>query len=423
MSSPIPVQLKEFYVFNPDFGNDHDDEMGKVMYYFPHATDENTQLKRIGLCQGIIQFTEMFNCDIPCEALHTMKSRYIFHNPEGSYYFVMVLSIPSVEKTSPEGIEITEYQNDQVQDNVFQSLLAKMYEKFVLLNGRLVNIEKIDLKRRLEKFIDLALNKLEPNHCGIAEIFRGLQFFPLGREPFLRVHCAINHLLMTFPSVKHLLLMQSDKLIWTGLAQKHIQIFYDYVRNDLLSSHFLSGADKQSTFGIIYKRDSHIHLNLSDDVEDEAISLFHLVIYKAEASYFVMLLDSEEEETLRIEAFLNVNFITLAKELTKEGVLPEPSPIKYVYFNNLNFAEKMSPGCLANMESYKLLADLKQDISRMTENGEIILKMISDVWIVAKVSNKREFYAIFNQKGSICEIDEEIRKLSDVHLTNIFFQD
>lgn len=42
----------------------------------------------------------------------------------------------------------------------------------------------------------------------------------------------------------------------------------------------------------------------------------------------------------------------------------------------------------------------------MNENGEIITKMVSDNWLVAKVSNKREFYAIFNHKNSnLLEID------------------
>jgi len=125
-----------------------------------------------------------------------------------------------------------------------------------------------------------------------------------------------------------------------------------------------------------------------------------------------------------------------------------PPNTKYIYFNNLNFAEKVSAGYQYDTESYKLLADLKRDLSRsnlicsvksmyfslmtsfifhnnrMNENGEIITKMVSDNWMVAKVSNKREFYAIFNQKNAnLLEIDEEMRKLTETHLTNIFFQE
>jgi glutamyl-tRNA reductase len=60
----------------------------------------------------------------------------------------------------------------------------------------------------------------------------------------------------------------------------------------------------------------------------------------------------------------------------------------------------------------------------MSENGEIVVKMVTDTWMVAKTSNRREFYAIFNQKGSnLLEIDEELKKLTDTHLSNIFFQD
>lgn len=77
-------------------------------------------------------------------------------------------------------------------------------------------------------------------------------------------------------------------------------------------------------------------------------------------------------------------------------------------------------------------------------NGEIVVKMLGDCWIVAKVSNHREFYAIFNNKGSnLLEIEgkhdlmafvegkfrkfdfciDELKKLTDVTLNNIFFQD
>jgi len=53
----------------------------------------------------------------------------------------------------------------------------------------------------------------------------------------------------------------------------------------------------------------------------------------------------------------------------------------------------------------------------MNENGEIITKMVSDNWMVAKVSNKREFYAIFNQKNAnLLEIDGKYQKITHSNL-------
>lgn len=45
---------------------------------------------------------------------------------------------------------------------------------------------------------------------------------------------------------------------------------------------------------------------------------------------------------------------------------------------------------------------------RLNEAGEIIIKTISDYWVVGKLSNLREFFVIIQQKSaSIIEIDGE----------------
>lgn len=123
----------------------------------------------------------------------------------------------------------------------------------------------------------------------------------------------------------------------SGIEQNNIQMFYDYLVNDLLAKHFLTGADKQSTFGMICKRESHITLLqdghiydsscpamcnnnsdagnicvLSDSTETEKVSCmsssstttidengkernnmyrkFHMLIYKAEQTYLTLLI-------------------------------------------------------------------------------------------------------------------------------------
>lgn len=43
---------------------------------------------------------------------------------------------------------------------------------------------------------------------------------------------------------------------------------------------------------------------------------------------------------------------------------------------------------------------------RLKEAGEIIIKTISDYWVVGKLSNLREFFVVIQQKSaSIIEID------------------
>jgi len=39
-------------------------------------------------------------------------------------------------------------------------------------------------------------------------------------------------------------------------------------------------------------------------------------------------------------------------------------------------------------------------LSRMSTTGEIILKTMSDYWVVGKLSNLREFYVVIHQKNA-----------------------
>lgn len=54
---------------------------------------------------------------------------------------------------------------------------------------------------------------------------------------------------------------------------------------------------------------------------------------------------------------------------------------------------------------------------RLNEAGEIIIKTISDYWIVGKLSNLREFFVIIQQKSaSIIEIDGEYNVFYNMRL-------
>jgi hypothetical protein len=65
-------------------------------------------------------------------------------------------------KLSPEGIEMTDYHNDQVQDNVFQAVILRLYQKFTLLNEKLGTIFKVNglpsLKAALARSFDAVRN-------------------------------------------------------------------------------------------------------------------------------------------------------------------------------------------------------------------------------------------------------------------------
>jgi hypothetical protein len=58
-------------------------------------------------------------------------------------------------------------------------------------------------------------------------------------------------------------------------------------------------------------------------------------------------------------------------------------------------------GCNAVwIQSLKLYSEYSNFFFRMSTTGEIILKTMSDYWVVGKVSNLREFYVVIHQKNA-----------------------
>eukprot|EP00061_Rhincodon_typus_P011348 g36287.t1 len=91
-------------------------------------------------------------------------------------------------------------------------------------------------------------------------------------------------------------------------------------------------------------------------------------------------------------------------------VIPEKEPhFKFIYFNHMNLAEKttihMRKTASMSLTSVhtdlmKILGDINSDFSRAEEDEEIIVKAMTDYWVVGKKSDQRELYVILSQKNA-----------------------
>lgn len=154
-----------------------------------------------------------------------------------------------------------------------------------------------------------------------------------------------------------------------------------------------------------------------------------------------------------LDSFLGPQLTTLVSSVAEQcakhvAVTPESCSTKYLYFNKLNLAYKSTihldnrrcSNVLTTPEVLRIITDIYNDtnkyihhwnsynrvkfqiyvhtmlgkncalfdfvISRLNEAGEIIIKTMSDYWIIAKLSNLREFFVVIQQKSaSIIEID------------------
>ncbi|KAJ4444927.1 hypothetical protein ANN_06726 [Periplaneta americana] len=372
----------------------------KILFYYPPKTDFDTQMKNVGLSEAIVKFTDTFNADQLCEALHTQKTRQLYHQAERGFWMVMVImnkcvrksycsiillvdafvetvTIPFVAKVK-DGTEYLEYQSDDVQDNVYLAVLKQSYQMFRLFKGSFNAIlnskggDIVHLKQKLDHFFSRYLLTLKLNHSDILDVFQGIQFLPLDKQTFLRVQCFVNLIEAMFAQVKYTAFLYNDQLVWSGLEPEDMQVVYRYLVTSLLPAHletelqggsmprhptspfssthygrFVTGpANLQDTSGHIGKVPK-VYIN-----NDLAPELYHLVVYRSLSATVCMFIEGTLHLTIdlfkRLDIFLGPQLTKLVSEVAEQCSRQatssstnsvDPSP-KFVYFNKLNLAQK-----------------------------------------------------------------------------------
>ncbi|XP_063502162.1 vacuolar fusion protein CCZ1 homolog B isoform X6 [Symphalangus syndactylus] len=377
----FPPALLSFFIYNPRFGPREGEEENKILFYHPNEVEKNEKIRNVGLCEAIVQFTRTFSPSKPAKSLHTQKNRQFFNEPEENFWMVMVVRNPIIEKQSKDGKPVIEYQEEELLDKVYSSVLQQCYSMYKLFNGTFLKAMEEGgvklLKERLEKFFHRLAGRDSPIR---AEMPGNLQHY--GR--FL-----------------------------TGPLN-------------------LNDPDAKCRFPKIF-------VNTDDTYEE-----LHLIVYKAMSAAVCFMIDASIQPTLdfcrRLDGIVGPQLTVLASDICEQfninkrmsGSEKEPQ-FKFIYFNHMNLAEKSTvhmrktPSVSltsVHPDLMKILGDINSDFTRVDEDEEIIVKAMSDYWVVGKKSDRRELYVILNQKNAnLIEVNEEVKKLCATQFNNIFFLD
>ncbi|XP_026308590.1 vacuolar fusion protein CCZ1 homolog B-like [Piliocolobus tephrosceles] len=152
----FPPALLSFFIYNPRFGPREGEEENKILFYHPNEVEKNEKIRNVGLCEAIVQFTRTFSPSKPAKSLHTQKNRQFFNEPEEHFWMVMIVRNPIIEKQSKDGKPVIEYQEEELLDKVYSSVLQQCYSMYKLFNGTFLKAMEDGgvelLKERLEKF-------------------------------------------------------------------------------------------------------------------------------------------------------------------------------------------------------------------------------------------------------------------------------
>nr|XP_009450766.3 vacuolar fusion protein CCZ1 homolog B isoform X1 [Pan troglodytes] len=405
----FPPALLSFFIYNPRFGPREGEEENKILFYHPNEVEKNEKIRNVGLCEAIVQFTRTFSPSKPAKSLHTQKNRQFFNEPEENFWMVMVVRNPIIEKQSKDGKPVIEYQEEELLDKVYSSVLRQCYSMYKLFNGTFLKAMEDGgvklLKERLEKFFHRYLQTLHLQSCDLLDIFGGISFFPLDKMTYLKIQSFINRMEESLNIVKYTAFLYNDQLIWSGLEQDDMRILYKYLTTSLFPRHIEPEA---MSAAVCFMIDASIHPTLD----------------------FCRRLDSIVGPQLTVLASDICEQFNINKRMS--GSEKEPQ-FKFIYFNHMNLAEKSTvhmrktPSVSltsVHPDLMKILGDINSDFTRVDEDEEIIVKAMSDYWVVGKKSDRRELYVILNQKNAnLIEVNEEVKKLCATQFNNIFFLD
>uniref|UniRef100_A0A8C4TI32 CCZ1 homolog, vacuolar protein trafficking and biogenesis associated n=1 Tax=Erpetoichthys calabaricus TaxID=27687 RepID=A0A8C4TI32_ERPCA len=421
--------LLNFFIYNPKFGP----REGEVRWLFSHMFEGSVSWHN-SIAIFLFPPHRTFCPTKPAKSLHTQKNRQFFFEPEEHFWMVMVVKNPMIERPSKGGKPDLEYQEEEI----FFALLHSQ-----LFNGRFSKAMDEGgvalLRERLEKFFYRYLQALHLGSCDLLDVFGGISFFPLDKMTYLKIQSFVNQMEQSLNLVKYTAFLYNDQLIWSGLEQDDMRILYKYLTTSLFPRHsepelagrdspmrpemsgnllhygrFLTGPtnlkDPEAKF-----RFPKIYVNTENGYEE-----LHLIVYKAMSAAVCFMINATAELTRefceQLDNLVGPRLTLLASDICEHhninrrtpGLEKEPH-FKFIYFNHMNLAEKstihMRKTASVSLTSVhpdlmKILGDINSDFSRVDDDEEIIVKTMTDYWVVGKKSDQRELYVILNQKNA-----------------------
>ncbi|OBZ73855.1 Vacuolar fusion protein CCZ1 [Grifola frondosa] len=185
--SRVPPGLLYLTIYNtalrpdPQVTSDDDEdaeEQAQILFYTARerAVSRDRMLRQVGLAKALVNFSEMFNPEEPCENVHSQSRRMVMLSPEPNFWIhacVEVAKTPRPAVTKGKGKEtakgkakdknmpirqevIYDYHDGSVHDVSLRAQIQRSYEQFKLIYGSfsfvLSSLGQQALELQLERF-------------------------------------------------------------------------------------------------------------------------------------------------------------------------------------------------------------------------------------------------------------------------------
>jgi len=483
-SIAMDERIKSLYIFNPNLGQKEGTEFEKILYYYPPGEEEHVQSRNIGLACALIGFTSQFSPDAPCELMQTRNAVHVFHHCEGGLHggcddvwmVATVLKVAPSEAAAaaekagkkgkqaaaaaPEGSEV---HMDADVPGVRETLrlawdtcrfFAQPTEQ--LLRGALgegltewpsprkpgwspaPNEAWQLLRDRLGVFVPRYFSAMNLRRPDVLAPLQGMHFLPVDKQSYLRIQLMVNALEMRCPGIAATVFMYNGNIIYSGMDQAATRVLYtflvDHVAGGAAGGEGAAAAAGGAAVANASADDPFSILGVGCEAVLRTVHVgeggeaHKLLAVQEEPATLVFLLHADAElpddfrRTLQtmLAPELQLLSATVGSKAHRNATDQE---FRFVYFNRMNLAVKVSAGATARLskEFMRHLCSMHREFNSASEVREICVKTHADHWIIGRRAGEREFFVLLDQKQfSLADANAEVERLSSAFFSNIF---
>ena len=319
----------------------------------------------------------------------------------------------------------------------------------------------------LRAFLPPLVINLRWDRVDLFTTLAGVHFLPLNKNVYLALQRFVNTLENQFSRICDTTVLYDDHLVWSGLDQDDIRVLYK-----LYVAHLRAGAtDFQPMLALAERlRNPAVRFATGpESLTDPAAPVHELAVYTGPRAtrhqlvvhrtgpLALLLLVRDDDcdsgcasssgsgsgnktapEPLARNWYALLD-AAIARLLGEAGLAQAVADsyrrkeafddqFKYIYFNRMNLALKTSlrhKGADVSPAVMKVLSAMHEQFAHPTDAiGEVIVKTVSDVWVVGRCSEEREFYLVFDKNKDrdvgLVDIYEHVTALSREYFNSIF---
>ncbi|XP_073837842.1 vacuolar fusion protein CCZ1 [Musca autumnalis] len=449
----VDMSIRSFFIFNSTYGLKEGNEKEKVLFYHPKDIELNTKISDIGLSQAFTTFTDTFTDEAgSCEVVHTEKTVQLLYQAEPKFWLVLVLNVPK-EMLTKDGVDYAEYHPYELHDDIYRRVLIMAYERFRMQEGTFEMIleENPDNGRdilvdKLEEFFDKYISSLKLPAEDVFEFMRSLQYLPLDKVLFLRVHNFMESLKSTYPTIKDSLFLYKNTVVTCGrFHSTQLYTLYQFVMDHLKTpSDDLPIRDATHAVHKVF-----IKYNTKDGIRP-----YRMVIYPSTNATLCLFFEQQCNEITQqyledIGNVLSTQLYILSRDiedyLSKQvASTTKSTPVngdnsdygtKYLFINDKSLKMITNLGDDDTQRKTKLsqnILNVIADLFTLAENGEagdgsandmsipnqeeIMVKSTDDFWVVKRHGNWRQrFVIVFSTKPTLLDMTKEAERIFTEH--------